>query len=111
MSSVTLYKSGNSITAQGVKCDFIRCKIREISTYEDQGYVRDPNELVERAEAEAVAEDEINAVAAALSEALAEDEVSEEMTNDEVRQKAEEMGIDGYETKRIKTLEKEINEL
>ena len=94
--TIALYKSGDTHTVRGIKCEIIRCEFLQMEDRLKEGYVKDPSELESTEEVTEVIEpvEEIKEV---------------EKTYDPIRLKSKDAGIDGWETKRIKTLEGLLN--
>lgn len=86
--TIAVYKKGNSVTVRGIECDVCRCEFLEMEDKLNNGWVKDPSELVETEETK---------------------EVETPKQLDPIRQKAKDAGIDGWDKKRIKTLEAELN--
>jgi len=80
---ISLYKEGSTHTARGVQCEIVRCKPKNMAWHLERGCVKDPKELLKQ---------------------------EETATINPIRLQAKEAGIDGWETKRIKTLEGLLNE-
>jgi len=91
--AIQLYKAGTTHTVRGIECEAKNFAPREMDLMLSQGWVKDPSELGESApEVEVKTSQETD-------------------TNiNPVRLKAKEAGIDGWENKRIKTLEAELGD-
>jgi len=90
--AIQLYKAGNSHTVNGIECEVKNFDFGEMELMLSQGWVKSPDETVESAATEVVVETS-----------------QETDTNiNPVRLAAKEAGIDGWENKRIKTLEAEL---
>jgi hypothetical protein len=87
-----MFKEGDSSVVRGVKCDFIRIELAERPQYKIDGWADNEKELKEAKE-EASKDSQ---------------ETEEEAVLNPVRIAAKEAGIGGWDTKRIKTLEKEL---
>lgn len=46
---ITLYKKGVTHTVRGVVCEALNCDASELAHYLDNGYVSDPQELLDHA--------------------------------------------------------------
>jgi len=90
--AIQLYKTGTTHTVRGIECEVCNFSPRELDLRLSQGWVKDPSELGESAPPEVVEE-------------TSQD--TDENINP-VRLKAKEAGIDGWDKKRIKTLEAEL---
>jgi len=80
---ISLYKEGSIHTVRGVLCEIVRCKPKNMQWHLERGCVKDPKELLKPRETDTI---------------------------NPIRLQAREAGIDGWETKRIKTLEGLLNE-
>jgi len=90
--TIALFKKGNSVNVKGIDCDVCRCSFGEMEDKLKEGWVKDPKELESVDETEATEKKE---------------EVPKQI--DPIRQKAKDAGIEGWDKKRIKTLEAELN--
>jgi len=43
--AIMLYRKGESHTIQGVQCDIMRCDLKDMPTYLEQGWVNSPEDL------------------------------------------------------------------
>jgi len=99
--AIQLYKSGNSHTIRGIKCDVENFSITSYQSMLDQGWYATPEEIGNDAQ-DNEKEDEENA------EEKAEDATQEKINP--IRLQAKDAGIDGWDIKRIKTLEALLDE-
>lgn len=88
---IALYRAGDTHTVRGIKCEVCRCEFLVMEDRLKEGWVKDPKELC------------------AVAEAEDKPEETEPKQIDPIRQAAKDAGIDGWEKKRIKTLEAELN--
>ena len=86
---IALYKAGDTHEVRGIKCEVIRCEFRQLDDKLKLGYVKDPSELYATEEVTEVIEPVV--------------EVEKKLNP--VRQAAKDAGIEGWDMKRIKTLE------
>jgi len=100
--TIALFKKGNSVNVRGIDCDVCRCSFGEMEDKLKEGWVKDPKEL------DSVDDGGIDD---GDTTPLDEPETAEKTPNqiDPIRLKAKEAGIDGWEKKRIKTLEGLLN--
>jgi len=91
---IQLYKSGNSHTVRGIECEVKNFDFEEMELMLSQGWVKDPSEIGESAPTEVIEE----------TPAVSDTNINP------IRLAAKEAGIDGWETKRIKTLEAELEQ-
>lgn len=90
MSHVLLYKEGKSKIIRGVECDFVRVLIRDIDSYLSKGYKKSVTELYKPTFEEV------------------DTNQSGALSTDEIRAAAKKAGIEKWDTKRVKTLKKEL---
>jgi len=91
--AIQLYKAGDTHEVRGIKCEVRNFTNQEYGYWLENGWYLDPKDIP----LESVEE--------------AKEEVEEEKELHPVRLAAKDAGIDGYEKKRIKTLEGELDEL
>ena len=91
---IQLYKAGSTHTVRGIECEICNFAPRELDLRLSEGWVKDPSELE---------------VTGAQGEGKQDAEAPEETNINPIRLKAEKAGIEGWETKRIKTLESELD--
>jgi len=91
--AIQVYKPGKTHTVRGVECEALNINIGSLNHYLENGYYKKEGEWMEVDEDETKAEDEENKSA------------------EGVREKAKAAGIEGFDKKRIKTLESELNGL
>ena len=94
--AVALYRKGNTHTIRGIECEMQRFDNQHFESYLQEGWVIDPKLLAEPANEPA------------------NDPVSQfeggTITPQQVRESAKQAGIEGWDIKRIKTLEAELND-
>ena len=90
--AVLLYKKGKSATIRGVECDFVRVEIRQIKEYMADGWCSSLNDLNE-------------------DDPIELNDKPTELTNKEIRELAEKLGIENFINKNIGTLKAEIEAL
>lgn len=88
-----LYKQGKTIEFQGITLDSVRIEDHLENEYRDKGW-GSPWEILEESKKPAFEKIDKNESGA--------------LSVEEVREAAKEAGIEGWETKRIKTLKKEL---
>jgi len=98
--AIQVYKPGNTHTVRGVECEALNINIGSLSHYLENGYYKKEGEWLEAVEDEVETEDEPQV-----------DEPVENKRAEGVREKAKAAGIEGFDKKRIKTLESELNGL
>jgi hypothetical protein len=89
----SLYKLGTSIKFQGVTLDCIKIEDHKESEYRANGW-GSPWDILEESKSPTFKEVDTNKSGA--------------LSVDEVREAAKEAGVEGWDTKRIKTLKKEL---
>lgn len=92
--AIQLYKQGTTHTVRGIECEVKNFDFDDMALKLSQGWVKDPSELSIQADTAPV------------------EETSEDSDTNihPVRLKAKEAGIDGWDKKRIKTLETELSD-
>ena len=90
---IQLYKKGNTHTVRGIKCEVCNFNLNELEHRLKEGWVKDPSELVIEKEEGPIKEHV---------------ELKKTDPDHPVRQEAKEKGIEGWDTKQLKTLEKEL---
>lgn len=98
--AIQLYKPGNTHKVKGVECEVKNFDIAELDYQLKEGWYRYPGEWDQ---GEAPAEEQSG------YEDEAPQEYSKTDPNHPVRVSAREAGIDGWDTKRLATLEKLLN--
>ncbi len=91
--AIQLYKAGDTHTVRGIECEVCNFDLAELDLRLSEGWVKDTSELE---------------VTGASSEGNQDAEAPEEININPVRLKAKEAGIEGWQNKRIKTLEAEL---
>lgn len=91
---IQLYKEGNTHTVRGVPCELCNFHIEDMESALKDGWYRKPGEWLKEAKSETQEEQK---------------EMPKSDPNHPVRQAAKEADIDGWDSKRISTLEKELN--
>ncbi len=94
--AVQLYKPGNSHNIAGIDCDIINCKVTSMGALLKDGWYAHPSEF------------EGDGVAPESDDDSSGDEAA---SAKEIRALAKEAGLEGHETKRVKTLIKELEDL
>ncbi len=94
--AIQLYKEGTSHNVKGVECEVKNFNISELEEKLAEGWVKSPSEIG----GETVSEAPIETMESA-------EEIKE--TTHPVRMAAKEAGIDGWDTRRIGTLEAELS--
>ncbi len=91
--SIQLYKAGKTHTVRGIECELCNFSAAELQYQLDHGWFKSPDDI-------------------SNEDAKEEGEEAEEGTRlNPVRMKAKLAGIDGWDIKRIKTLEGLLDEL
>jgi len=85
--AIQLYKAGTDHVINGFECEIVNCKISSMQGMIADGWYAVPGAWIEEVE-----------------------EIEEEPELDSVRGKAKAAGIEGWDKKRIKTLEAELDE-
>lgn len=98
--AIQLYKPGNNHVVQGVPCEVKNFDIAELDYQLKQGWFRVPGEW-DQVETEAEEPE--------TTKAPENEPVGNNDPNHPVRISAKAAGIDGWDTKRIATLEKQLN--
>ncbi len=96
--SIQLYKAGTDHIINGIECELVNCEIRSLQGMLDTGWYTTPGDWIEKPEE--------------LEELEEPDEPEEikELDLNSIRGKAKLAGIEGWDKKRIKTLEAELDE-
>jgi len=102
-----LYREGNSHTVRGIECEVQNFPIGQLNEALDAGWLKSPEDIGNDAQNEITQGDDEKAPE---EESKGEKEEGEKLLNP-IRQAAKEAGIDGWEIKRIKTLEGLLDEL
>ena len=108
-----LYRNGNKHVIWGKPCEYKQFADEDVDQALQDGWVLHPKDLAEEKE---VTEVQSVIEEAALEEAAFEEAAFEEfdtsdirkLSSEEVRQAAKAKNVEGWETKRIKTLKKEL---
>lgn len=91
---IQLYRKGDTHTVDGIQCELCNFHIDEMASALDNGWYRTPGEWSKAAKDEPKSESK---------------DIPKSDPNHPVRQAAKEVDIDGWDSKRISTLEKELN--
>ncbi len=105
--AIQLYKKGTTHTVGGIECEVCNFNPSELESKLKEGWVTSPGELSNDAQNEEI---ERNDEENAQEETGENEEKDAEKTLNPVRIAARDAGIDGWEIKRIKTLEALLNE-
>lgn len=107
--AIQLYRAGTKHTIQGIECEACNFSIGELQSKLDEGWLKTPKETKDEDETQENAEEK-------ESEAVPEKQNVESQEEKDgalnpVRVRAKSAGIEGWDIKRIKTLEGLLNEL
>lgn len=119
--SAQLYKKGNTHTVRGIDCELKNFDLAEVDYQLKNGWFLSPEELAEGAEEVSAVEstdestDEGNTDDGVLdepekTESFSAVEIGKNDPNHPVRIAAKEAGIEGWDSKRLKTLEAALND-
>ena len=92
---IMLYREGNALQIRGIACDYTKTKPKELSQRLAEGWRLSVDELYPEPEPEPELEDIFEVVDVQLS-------------NKEIREKAEAAGIEDFATARINTLKAQL---
>ncbi len=107
--AIQLYRAGNTHTVRGIECELKNFTPNSLDAMLDEGWLKSPEEIGNDKQIEESDQDERQEES---SEDAPQQEDQEEIkVLNPVRQAAKDAGIEGYEIKRIKTLEGLLDEL
>lgn len=105
--AVILYRKGNTHTVDGVQCEQGRFKVKQMPALLASGWTGNINDL--RGSSEGLAEEVTEEVSEEVpTKEEADTNNSGKLSPQEIREAAKEAGIEGWEKKRIATLEAEL---
>ena len=103
--AIQLYRAGNSHTVKGIECEVCNFSIGELQIKLDEGWFKSPQEISNGNEESNEKESE-----AVPEEKDIEPQEEKDGVLNPVRVQAKAAGIEGWDNKRIKTLEGLLNE-